>query len=313
MCELADSTDVYTVKWLKNKLKEKYGEHTFLPKLKTALMLCFKDLASCLVNEKWYTERKTNTADKSKRIIKTAAKIILNDIRSQNYETDYYPMTATIENIEEGENYVPETLKQFLSILVKKQLSRVSLGQAIISNARPRSSILSIPFASGVELENQFGSRWLLCELNRLGLCISPDEVTRFKQSVIQNENIDKVAIPNPDSFIQYVADNTDLDICTLDGKNTHHWLGTIAIATTKSQVNDPACNRMSIAREKLKHVNEVIKDKGIPIEQYIPARISALSALKLKPVKDLRLTLENKNGSSLDLLWDSAYFFHNH
>ena len=40
MCELAESTDIYAVKWLKNKLKEKYGEHIFLPKLKVALMLC---------------------------------------------------------------------------------------------------------------------------------------------------------------------------------------------------------------------------------------------------------------------------------
>ena len=58
--------------------------------------MCFKDLVSYLVNEKWYTERKTNTVDESKRIIQTAAKIIMNDIRSQNYETDYYPTTYTI-------------------------------------------------------------------------------------------------------------------------------------------------------------------------------------------------------------------------
>ena len=48
-----------------------------------------------------------NTADKSKRIVQIAAKIILNDIHSQNYETDYYPIIATIENIEESENYIP--------------------------------------------------------------------------------------------------------------------------------------------------------------------------------------------------------------
>ena len=67
-----------------------------------------------------------------------------------------------------------------------------------------------------------------------------------------------------------------------------------------------------AIPGEKLQLVNEVIKDKGIPIEQYIPTRVSALSAFKLKPVNDLRLTLQNKNWSSLDLLWHKAYFFHN-
>ena len=40
-------------------------------------------------------------------------------------------------------------------------------------------------FALGVELDYQFDLRWLLCELKRVGLCFSPDEVTRLKQSVI--------------------------------------------------------------------------------------------------------------------------------
>ena len=38
-CELVEFIDVYIVKWFKNKLKEKYGEHIFLPKLKAALLL----------------------------------------------------------------------------------------------------------------------------------------------------------------------------------------------------------------------------------------------------------------------------------
>ena len=105
------------------------------------------------------------------------------------------------------------------------------------------------------------------------------------------------------------MADNTDHDICTLDGKNTLRGLGTIAKATTKNQVDDTVCNRMPIPREKLKCINEVIKDKGIPIVQYIAARVSVLSELKFKPVNDLRLDLKNKNGPSLDLLWHSVYF----
>ena len=60
MRKLAVSTDVYTVKWLKNKLKEKYEEHIFFAEIKgRANVVCFKDFASYLVNEKWYKERKT--------------------------------------------------------------------------------------------------------------------------------------------------------------------------------------------------------------------------------------------------------------
>ena len=60
MRKLAVSTDVYTFKWLKNKLKEKYEEHIFFAEIKgRANVVCFKDFASYLVNEKWYKERKT--------------------------------------------------------------------------------------------------------------------------------------------------------------------------------------------------------------------------------------------------------------
>ena len=172
-------------------------------------------------------------------------------------------------------------------------MPRVSIAQAIIGNAKPRSSILLIPFALGVELDSQSGSPWLLCELNRLGLCTSPDEFTRFEQPFILNENIDEVVIRNPHSFIHYAADNTHHDLCTLYGKNTHHGLGTIAIVTTINKVDDPVCNRMPFPRERLKRVDKVIKDEGIPSEQHIPGCVSALSALKLKPVNGLRLTLE--------------------
>ena len=39
-CELAESTDAFTFKCLKNKLKEKYREHIYLQRLKAALILC---------------------------------------------------------------------------------------------------------------------------------------------------------------------------------------------------------------------------------------------------------------------------------
>ena len=41
MCELAESTDVYTVKWLKNKLKEKYEEHIFFAEIKGSANVVF--------------------------------------------------------------------------------------------------------------------------------------------------------------------------------------------------------------------------------------------------------------------------------
>ena len=36
---------------------------------------------------------------------------------------------------------------------------------------------------------------------------------------------------PEGTSFLQYVPDNTDYDLATLNGKQTHHELGSLAVA----------------------------------------------------------------------------------
>ena len=78
-------------------------------------------------------------------------------------------------------------------ILPSLQLKQTSIGHAIIQAARPRSVITPTLFGLGVELDHVFGSKWLINELSRLGFSVSYDEVTRYKQSVIQSENRDNL------------------------------------------------------------------------------------------------------------------------
>lgn len=68
--------------------------------------------------------------------------------------------------------------------MLKSKLKRVSIGQAIVHAARPRSSGL------GIEMDSVFGSTWLVEELFRLGFSVSYDEVSQFKQSVLQRDDI---------------------------------------------------------------------------------------------------------------------------
>ena len=42
-------------------------------------------------------------------------------------------------------------------------------------------------FRLGIDVNKEFGSKWVLTEFNRLGFSISNDEVTRYKQSVVCN------------------------------------------------------------------------------------------------------------------------------
>ena len=59
-------------------------------------------------------------------------------------------------------------------------------------------------------------------------------QLIRFKQNVVQHDITTEVICPPGTTYLQYVGDNTDHDTATIDGKNTHHGLGSIAIANGK-------------------------------------------------------------------------------
>ena len=86
-----------------------------------------------------------------------------------------------------------------------------SIDQAIAQAAKPRSTIMPVPFSLAVQLDHVFGSRWLLDELYQLGFCSSYTEVTRFKQSVMVMEDATHtgVVLP-PGTFSQNIVDNVD-------------------------------------------------------------------------------------------------------
>ena len=83
-------------------------------------------------------------------------------------------------------------------------------------------------FGLGVELEKTFGSEWLINHLLGLGLCISYDEVQRFKMSSI--ESTERATDNDNPEFVHWVADNVDLNLVTLTEKGTFHSMGVISV-----------------------------------------------------------------------------------
>ncbi|KAG1687917.1 hypothetical protein GQR58_008201 [Nymphon striatum] len=159
---------------------------------------------------------------------------------------------------------LPNGLKTFLGVLVKSVLKQQSIGQSIVFAARPRSVIPPIMFGLGVELDHVFGFKWLIEELSHLGFSVSYQEVTRFKQSAMATEDASQISTKfPPGTFTQYVADNVDHNLCTLDGKDTFHGMGIIQSFTNKSGLQRQS---QTIKREFLKPVSQVTKDKGIPL-----------------------------------------------
>lgn len=190
MIGMVDSETVYTTKWLKTKLKDKYKDHIFFAELNgKSDVVCLKDTASLIINNAWYEAREKDAEKDSERIIKTAAKLILADIRSTQIDKEYYPTEEEIADINICENVQPTTLRKFLEIILKDRLKRASLGHCLMMCARPRSGMLPIPFGLSVKLDNMFGSRWLIDKVSKLGLAVSYSELQKFKQSVLIHDD----------------------------------------------------------------------------------------------------------------------------
>ena len=170
--------------------------------------------------------REKGMAKESERIIITAAKLVLSDIRAQEFPSDLYPSEKEIADIDKCESYLPNTLKTFLDILIKRRLKKISIRRSTMGCARPRSAIFPIPLGLGVEMNNQFGSCWLIDELSKLGFSVSYDEVKYFKQSVVEHDDCQHGISPEHPCIIQWIADNIDQSIATLDGKDTFHGMG---------------------------------------------------------------------------------------
>ena len=133
MVELADSATVYTTKWLKRKIIEKYDQHVFFAEMKgRSDMVCLKNFADLIVNNAWYEMREKDLKKESERIINTAAKLILSDIRSINLESDIYPLENEIADINICESLLPESLRKFLEVFTKNRLKRVAIGQVLL-------------------------------------------------------------------------------------------------------------------------------------------------------------------------------------
>ena len=137
--------------------------------------------------------------------------------------------------------------------IVPSKLKQSSIGHCILQAARPRSVITPTLFGLGVEVDHVFGSKWLNNELFRLGFSISYDEVTRYKQSVIQSKSLENLLSEYfPGTFTQWVADNVDHNVGTLDGQGTFHGMGIIAVSSPRDKTTriKVSCDQQTTTNE---------------------------------------------------------------
>jgi len=300
MAELADSKDIYSMKHLKRKLEERYKDDIIISQAEgKPNLICFKDTAKFIIEK----SRKDNEdACEGEVIIKTAAKLIKAEIANQKFNLDSYP---SIYDIEHHETSLVPLLRLFMKGLISDELKQSSIGQTITKAIVTRLYIPPLLFGLGIELDLKFGSKWLTNELFKLGFSISPSEITLFKQSVMDNKD-SNAEIVLKGSFAQWVADNVDHDVCTLDGKNTFHGMGIIAAGIVNSENIDKQ-QRIKRTRHG-RRAEEIISKAKIPISWYDFPDTAALSKTCFKPIVKLQSAHMFSPNLGIDLFWQVSF-----
>ena len=270
--------------------------------------VCFSNMVDYLINDKWYQNRMSSKKDEADRILSMASKIVLNDIRTAEFDCEWYPTTDTIQSTEKSLEWIPSKLQLFLQGIFKNLLKQSSIGQAIVSAARPRSCIAPILFGLGLDVDHVFGSRWLIDHLNKLGFCISMNEVTRYKQSVMEKDNYDSEFSKLAGSFTQWSGDNVDHNVRTLDGKGSLHDMGIVYSTTNKFSSSD-STRLPLVKRNKLMKVKDLNSHQRIDIKNYTPSSTTGLSKLVFKKRSSLDIMQEFDIPAKYGTLWNCAIF----
>ena len=167
--ELASGSKVYTIKRLKQRLIDHYKDVIFFAEVGGRHnVVCFRNMANYIINEKWYTNRRDTVEDETERIVKTAARLIQAQIRETEYSLASYPSNDEIKNINSNRKQIPQLLQSFLKTLIVSELKQISIGQSIVQASRPRSAMMPILFGLGVKFDHVFGSKWLITQLSNV-------------------------------------------------------------------------------------------------------------------------------------------------
>jgi len=253
------ASSAYSNRYMKAKIEEYFGENIIITNINgKPNVVTFRRTAASILEE-FHLHQKDHADPEQEKldIIKTAAKLIRSDIKLVETSNENYPLIET--EVQKHVDFLPLTLKLFLEgILVGKNIAikLASIGQAIVQSARPRVILVPLQVGLAVQLHHSFASRFLIDTLHRLGFCSSYQEVLLYNQNAAVDQGTE---IPDyGGEFVQYVADNVDHNLRTLDGNNTFHGMGMIATTT-------PGTRRLCSVRRRMVslHVAQEITTAG--------------------------------------------------
>ncbi|KYN21230.1 hypothetical protein ALC57_06394 [Trachymyrmex cornetzi] len=185
-----------SIKTVRKYLLEKYGDEILLINSGRSTVVCYKNTGYKVISDAWYQKRSDNPAEERLRVIREAATIIREDIRSVLFDVSSYPPSDTF--LQNAESKIPESLKVFLSEVITKnrrfntnnalralQTKCTAIAHTIVSAVRPRSFYSSVKIGVGAFLYKKFGSKTLIDVLSSLGFSASYCEVLAYGNSCI--------------------------------------------------------------------------------------------------------------------------------
>lgn len=87
-------------------------------------------------------------------------------------------------------------------------------------------------------MHRQFGSKRFLEVLTCLGLCVPYKEAVLYESSSVFHPHL-SISPPEEEYFIQYVCNNADHNMATIDGLNTFHSMGIIKIIIPYDKIHE--------------------------------------------------------------------------
>ena len=175
--------------------------------------------------------------------MKTVARLIQEDVKSIEKKNEQYDIFESFSSdVNQQIALVPKLLKIFLETLFGREnfnLKVASIGQAIMQTSRPKMLLMPLQLGLSIQMHHHFGSRFLIDILFKMGFSCSYAEIQKFERSAaacLADESVPE----HSNFFLQFIADNVDHNVATIDGQNTFHGMGIIATIMPKVVLNKP-------------------------------------------------------------------------
>lgn len=301
MSEFLQNTEhePYSAKYMKTKIKEHFGERVIMTVLSTKeCVVTLRDTASSILYVFHKQQKAENIEDDKLNIIEAAAKLIASDVKSMETAKDFYPDTG---DIADSASYIPNSLQLLLRTMFagkKVGVKLASIGQAIMQAIRPRAIIAPLQLGLGIQMHHHFASRFLVDTLHAHGFSSSYAEVMKYERSaaVVQGTEIPGYS---EEHHIEYIADNVDHNVATIDGTGTFHGMGIIAAVTPETKTSK-AVPKVHVTAKEIAAIGRI----NIQYFKIPPA---------LEPIiyNPLVRTTEEDPTSELDILWKTSLLLH--